>query len=1184
MPAIKVVNVSGCLAFSLLFAFSSAAAPDQQAGQKEYPCRPLTQAPVLDGEVEADPAWRDIPVAKDFKDLRTGQPSLKQTDFRIGYTEDGLFIGVVCEEPNRDAIRADKPDGGEFRDEDSLAVFLSVGDEFLLKRDVPKFMFAVNAIGSRNSPRTLRKWQAAAYIGDKAWSAEIMLPWEVIGRFPGEAETWKFNVCRSLPSAGEPELSTWANLEYELFEQENLGVLRFEAITTEVRQAIETRVRDRAIEPQLLVYSRPQVGVLVQSEFSKDRVVYNQGPYVAPQFSPDKTRILFNSVEGGEMGVWIANRSTVCQNTTNCDHQKKRIAGGRQATWSPDGMRIVLQRDGRLIERVLDSGAENAVSPEGAPPLAYPSYMPKPNAPDANSVSHFLGKSGDSNPFSDGYYPAVLGISGSENGLLSPLLPLLPPGAPGANLASRFLCTDENGKHVYLISPGTAKPLDVVVEGEILSAPRCSPDGKTVAYQDGAHIYLMDLQTRDARLLTTEPGVQAWPVWSANSQRLCYVRAPGPVANVWDLCQVEIANPQTVNLIEPGIHPGFDLGGGAPEPVRVTKGIGSRLALYRGKGPLDLERSPEGQAGWELVPERAAAGALDGDVVLRNNWLLLHVSREGTSLVLKREDKAAPPMTLNVCDESRRPAGKVTGIQLVRNFGDFLDVKVSFVTAENRTVTAAIRMPRARPLIEIRLDNATDYVNLQADMALAVVPDRFSNDLVLAPSQLAPGATVSVPRTPFVLGCLADPPAMLMMAALSEGSSFEIVNSEDRGRLTALAASPADKGVVIAVLAADMIWDRPKLVQDADKGAWSAQWDKPFLAEWRLAVSDGVAAYARMWNAADLGALGGKPLPIESAFASPPEIAVAYAWARDSVSPPDLLTPSDILVDVLGVQGYMTMLDIDGIRGYRSGNGTTPFREIIVHPPSWHPAQAILDESECGILETMGSVFPVGTSGVRSFITHLGGDAVDLLQGLDTRIGEYEAFLTDIAAFCEAREKDDRQGFLASVREQANKLLETGRGMPSTDIATVKESLDRVLGIVGTRDYFTLPMFQAFCKLPGQEEWAAKYEEFWNYLAAKEGRLWHNETLRYELWYEDEFEEFSLRCRQVQAERQNVLSEYRTWVKGMRDGAARVVIADGAFKPVGGEFRDRTRAILRNRYYLERDWRGETPAPSGVPR
>jgi hypothetical protein len=45
-----------------------------------------------------------------------------------------------------------------------------------------------------------------------------------------------------------------------------------------------------------------------------------------------------------------------------------------------------------------------------------------------------------------------------------------------------------------------------------------------------------------------------------------------------------------------------------------------------------------------------------------------------------------------------------------------------------------------------------------------------------------------------------------------------------------------------------------------------------------------------------------------------------------------------------------------------------------------------------------------------------------------------------------------------------------------------------------------------------------------------------------------------------------------------------VVVTDAEFKPISDELRERTRAILRYRYYLERDWRGETPLPSGALR
>ena len=875
----------------------------------------------------------------------------------------------------------------------------------------------------------------------------------------------------------------------------------------------------QAIEPFLLVYSRPQVGVLVQSESSKDRLVFNQGPHVAPQLSPDGSRVLFNSVEGGEMGVWIADRSS---------RRKERVTSGRQAAWSPDGKRIVFQRDGRIYERVLDSGNEIQVSPEGAPPLTFPSYM-------------------------------------------------LELDAAGANVGSRVLCRDEDGKRAYCISRGNPPSLRTLVEGEIGAAPRCSPDGKTLAYQDGAHIHLMDLATRAARQLTTEPGVQAYPVWAADGRSICYVHAHEPLADAWDICQVAIADPRTVNVIEPRVHPGFDWSGTSLEPFKTTKGLGGRLALWRGTAPLDLARGPEGQAGWELVPEGTPTASFDGEVVVENEWLMLHLSRDATRLVPKSGGSVGKPMTLGVSDETGIPAEKLGNVQLVGKTADNLELKASFLSNDNRAINATIRVPCFRPFVEVRFDGGAGRVSIEAGIAFAIVPDRISNDLILAPGQLPPGVTIPLPRTPFVLGCLSDPPAMLMLTALSDGCSFSVGNSEDRRRLTALTARPGEKGVVVALLAETGIWSSPPLVQDQGNRTWSAKWDKPFVAEWRFAARGGDTAWARMWSAAELGNLAGSPLPIDGSFAQSPETAVMYAWARDSVSPAELLTPADVLVDVLGIQGYESAVDIKGIRGYRSGNGSTPFRELIVHPHEWHPAKAVFDESDFGVLEIMGSVFPVGTPGVRSFVTHLGNDAVDLLQGLDTRVGEYETALNDIAAFCDAHKEDDLQGFLTSVRMQAGKLLESTRATPRTDIAAVRQSLEKVLRIPGTRDGLTLTMFRAFCQLPGQDEWAAIYDEFWNYLAAKEGRIWYNDTLRYELWYDDEFKEFSNRCERVLAERQDILAQQRALLKRVRDGAAQVSLTNPDLETVSNELREKARAVLRNRYYLEGDWCGETP-------
>jgi hypothetical protein len=135
---------------------------------------------------------------------------------------------------------------------------------------------------------------------------------------------------------------------------------------------------------------------------------------------------------------------------------------------------------------------------------------------------------------------------------------------------------------------------------------------------------------------------------------------------------------------------------------------------------------------------------------------------------------------------------------------------------------------------------------------------------------------------------------------------------------------------------------------------------------------------------------------------------------------------------------------------------------------------------------------------------------------------------------------------------------------------------------VGTRDNISLKVFQAYCALPGNQAWAETFEDFWSYLAAREGRIWYNDTIRFELWYDEEFIEFSRRCRRFLAERQRILSEYRTWVKNTRDGAAKLIITHPESQATADELRRKTHAILRNRYYLEGDWRGETPLPTGA--
>jgi hypothetical protein len=170
---------------------------------------------------------------------------------------------------------------------------------------------------------------------------------------------------------------------------------------------------------------------------------------------------------------------------------------------------------------------------------------------------------------------------------------------------------------------------------------------------------------------------------------------------------------------------------------------------------------------------------------------------------------------------------------------------------------------------------------------------------------------------------------------------------------------------------------------------------------------------------------------------------------------------------------------------------------------------------------------------------------------------------------------------LNEVSSQSERVLEAIATARRTDPAVAGEALEQVLGIVGTRDDVTLTFFEAFCNLPGNDEWAETFQDFLGYLAAREGRVWHGNTIRYELWYEEEFKAFARCCRRSLAERQRILSECRDSVKRIHDLAGYGILVEQDFKPLGDELRRRAHVILRDRFYLEGDWRGETPLPDG---
>ncbi len=207
--------------------------------------------PVVDGDVLDDPAWAmALPVSRFYQTRPDeGQPSSQETEVRIVYTQDTLYLGVVCydEDPNAIVVTEGGRDS-PLSDTDAFEIIL---DTYLDRQN--GFLFATNpagieydaqitnegqgAVGGQrwgNSPGRSGagfnlnwdgSWEVQARVTDIGWSAEFAIPFRTL-RYPRKnVQTWGLNFKRSIRRRNET--TYWAPLprQYDLFRLSLAGTL-----------------------------------------------------------------------------------------------------------------------------------------------------------------------------------------------------------------------------------------------------------------------------------------------------------------------------------------------------------------------------------------------------------------------------------------------------------------------------------------------------------------------------------------------------------------------------------------------------------------------------------------------------------------------------------------------------------------------------------------------------------------------------------------------------------------------------------------------------------------------------------------------------------------------------------------------------------------------------------------------
>jgi len=211
----------------------------------------VAEPPTLDGNVLDDPAWKAAPVISGFlqEQPNEGQPSSERTEVRIIFTDDTLYVGVVCFDRDPALIIAsDSRRDADLEDTDSFRII------FDTYRDRQNgFVFGTNPAAVEYDGQVTNEgqgggglgfgqrqqsgsgggfnlnwdgaWEVRTLTDERGWHAEFAIPFRTL-RFPsGTEQSWGVNFQRNIRRRNERAF--WAPIprQYNLYRLSLAGTL-----------------------------------------------------------------------------------------------------------------------------------------------------------------------------------------------------------------------------------------------------------------------------------------------------------------------------------------------------------------------------------------------------------------------------------------------------------------------------------------------------------------------------------------------------------------------------------------------------------------------------------------------------------------------------------------------------------------------------------------------------------------------------------------------------------------------------------------------------------------------------------------------------------------------------------------------------------------------------------------------
>ena len=247
-----------------------------------------------------------------------------------------------------------------------------------------------------------------------------------------------------------------------------------------------------------------EVYVMNADGTNQTRLTTNAASDASPSWSPDRTKIVFESSRTGD-DIYVMNADG-----TNQTRLTNNSAGNIFPAWSPDGTKIAFwsERDGnREIYIMNPDGTDQTRLTNNSANDAYSSW-----SPDGTKIVFVSDRDGNIEIY-------VMDANGTSQTRLTTnaAIDADPSWSPdGTKIA--FRSERDGNLEIYVMNADGSNPIRLTNNSAADASTSWSPDGTKIAFssnRDGnTEIYIMNTDGTDQTRLINSPGVDDSPAWS----------------------------------------------------------------------------------------------------------------------------------------------------------------------------------------------------------------------------------------------------------------------------------------------------------------------------------------------------------------------------------------------------------------------------------------------------------------------------------------------------------------------------------------------------------------------------------------------------------------------------------------------------------------------------------------------